>query len=306
MTGPILITGANGFLGCWIAHTATKGGLNIIGTTRKSFSDLPFKTIVTDFSHVDGFYFLIEKLRPSVIIHCAAESNTSFCENNPEIAWTSNVLSTQIIAENAARLQIPIVFISTDLVFDGLTPPYNEQSTPNPISVYSKTKLEAEQWLQNFYPSSWIFRVSLLLGKSLSGKNGYTDNLINELSSGKQVIAFSDEFRSAISAETISKIILSSVLENIPFGLYHIGSDTAISRFEIANQLAKIFQLSTKNILSGNIRDFNGTPPRQPNVQLLSNKIKSALSISHISGVESVSTFAPFEKPFSFSLPILN
>src|SRR5206468_1060896 len=80
---------------------------------------------------------------PALVIHCAALTRTPECQANPALARKLNVEVTARLAELAA--DIPFIFFSTDMVFDGRTGNYDEYSPTNPLGVYAETKVEAEQ-----------------------------------------------------------------------------------------------------------------------------------------------------------------
>jgi dTDP-4-dehydrorhamnose reductase len=101
-------------------------------------------------------------LRPTLVFHAAAWTDVDGAEQHPAQAELSNVLGTR----NVAALGAPIVYYSTDYVFDGTkTEPYVESDAPNPLSVYGRTKLEGEREVRD----GWIVRTSWLFG--WSGRN---------------------------------------------------------------------------------------------------------------------------------------
>ena len=97
-------------------------------------------------------------------MHTAAARDPDSCERDPEMADTLNVRATEALARAAAGRGAKFVFISTDYVFDGKTPPYKENAIPNPINVYGLTKLIAERIVLQHCPDALIIRVSILYG----------------------------------------------------------------------------------------------------------------------------------------------
>src|SRR5262245_56467309 len=126
------ITGAGGLIGSHLACAAPREW-TARGLTR---ADLE----LTDFAAVRAAF---AREQPRLVVHCAAMSKTLDCERHPELARTNNLEVTRVLAELAT--DIPLLFFSTDLVFDGTKGNYNERDAPNPLTVYAETKLAAEQ-----------------------------------------------------------------------------------------------------------------------------------------------------------------
>src|SRR5437867_1188785 len=131
----IWITGAGGLIGNYLVQTALQFASNwrVFGPTRAQLD-------LTDSNAVrDSF----KEVRPQLIIYCAALSRSPACQENPSLARKVNVEATTRLVELAA--DIPFIFFSSDLVFDGLQGNYDESAQPNPLSVYAETKIAAEQ-----------------------------------------------------------------------------------------------------------------------------------------------------------------
>ena len=131
----VLITGANGMLGQDLCPILENAGCCIIPTDYETMD-------VTNVDIVDEF---VLKTHPDLIIHCAAYTNVDKAEEDTEKAALLNVKGTENMALAASKIDVPIIYISTDYVFDGTKDtPYLPSDTPNPKSVYGKTKYEGE------------------------------------------------------------------------------------------------------------------------------------------------------------------
>ena len=130
-----IITGAAGLIGQYIVKTAPRWAHDweVQGLTR---ADLD----LTDHANVERTW---QSIKPDAVIHCAALSRTKDCEQDPESARRINVEVTAHLAQLSRH--IPFVFLSSGEVFDGRTGWYGETDKPNPINVYGRTKMEAEQ-----------------------------------------------------------------------------------------------------------------------------------------------------------------
>jgi len=134
---PVWITGAGGLIGNYLVQTASKFApqFSIRALARADLELMDFGAVREAF----------QKESPAMVIHCAALANTPACEKNPELARTLNVEVTKVMAELA--VDIPFIFFSTDLVFDGRAGNYDESAAVNPLSAYAKTKVEAESFV---------------------------------------------------------------------------------------------------------------------------------------------------------------
>ncbi len=160
----LLITGASGFLGEPLCHLAQSRWQvkslyhqHPIHKANPNFQALD----LTDTQAVANWF---EQHRPNGVIHTAALSKPNRCEQEPELSYRLNVTASETLATLCRDYCIPLVFTSTDQVFDGENAPYDESSIPHPINVYGRHKLTAEQRLREIYPDVTICRLPLLYG----------------------------------------------------------------------------------------------------------------------------------------------
>lgn len=288
----LLLTGATGLLGGWIYQDARMRGWEVSRVTRKPADGFPSLVTNGDPSP-DRLLSLIEDSTPDWFVHCAAESSAARCEQNPGLAYASNVTLAASVAMVAAHLGRPFLFVSTDMVFRGDRGGYTEQDPPDPIHVYGESKARAEATCLAVSHQQWIVRPSLLLGLSADGTRGYTDSLLRDLTAGKSVTAFSDEFRSAVPAPVAASLMNDMAGRSLPFGFYHLGADEPTDRYSLAMTLARNLGLPAHLITSGSISGFKGSPARQSNLTLDNSRLKSALGITYIPGVNTVNGSRP-------------
>jgi dTDP-4-dehydrorhamnose reductase len=263
-TRPVWITGAGGLIGNYLVQTAPKFAptLRVRALTRAEL-DLENFTAVRE---------AFERESPAMVIHCAALANTPACEKNPPLARKLNVEMTSVLAEIAA--DIPFVFFSTDLVFDGRTGNYDESAPVNPLSVYGQTKADAERIvLAN--PKHTVLRTSLNFGQSLTGDRAFNEQMRRAVDRGETLQLFTDEFRCPIPAVETARAVWELVGHNKP-GLYHVVGSERMSRWEIGRTLARHWGLNVK-MEPGSIKDFRGLP-RSPDTSLNCAKLQELLS----------------------------
>ena len=210
------------------------------------------------------------KSSPDLIIHCAALSKSGACEKDIDLAWRSNVELTKRICELA-----PVIFLSTDLVFDGKRGNYSEADAINPLTVYGRTKAEAERIvLAN--PKNTVVRLALNAGVSPTGDRAFNEEIHNAWRRGEMLNLFTDEFRTPVPAVVTAKVIWE-LAERSASGLFHLGGAERLSRWEIGQLLAERWKDLTPKMTPGSIKDYQG-PARSPDTSLNCAKIQKLLS----------------------------
>ncbi|MRR52014.1 MAG: NAD(P)-dependent oxidoreductase, partial [Rhodocyclaceae bacterium] len=95
--------------------------------------------------------------RPQAVIHCAAMADVDGCERDPDAAYAVNALGTRHVALACQRLDVPLLYVSTDFVFDGAQrEPYVEWDRPNPLGHYGRSKLAGETCVRELLPRHFI------------------------------------------------------------------------------------------------------------------------------------------------------
>jgi len=211
--------------------------------------------------------------RPDLIIHCAALSRSPACQENPALALRLNVEVTAGLAELAA--EIPFIFFSSDLVFDGREGNYDEAAPTNPLSVYAETKVAAEQSvLAN--PRHSVVRISLNGGTSPTGDRGFNEEMRRAWQAGGMLKLFTDEFRCPMPAAVTARAIWELVGQNKP-GLYHLAGGERLARWEIGQLVAARWPQLNPRIERASRKDYAG-PQRPADTSLNCAKVQKLLS----------------------------
>jgi len=235
----------------------------VAALTRQRLDLADFPTVRAEF----------RRQQPNRVIHCAALSRSPECEANPALARKLNVEVTTLLAELAA--EIPFIFLSSDLVFDGSTGHYDETATVNPLSTYAATKVAAEEILLS-NPNHTIIRTSLNGGVSPTGDRGFNEQMRRAWQAGQTLSLFTDEFRSPIPAEVTARAIWELAALNVP-GLYHIAGSERLSRWQIGQFLAARWPRLQPKIVPGSLKEYVGAP-RAPDTSLDCAKAQKLLS----------------------------
>ncbi len=173
--------------------------------------------------------------QPEVVLHCAAICKVEKCEQHREYAWDVNVGGTQNLLEALSR-DARLVYCSSDHVFSGDGGPYSESSTPDPISYYGQTRVEAERLVLEARPDALVVRVPLCVGPSYNRRSGHLDWLQHRHSKGLPMTIVRDEYRSALPLEAAAERIYQMALSTLS-GLRHLHADRVVSRPELAEYL---------------------------------------------------------------------
>ena len=265
MNGVAWITGAGGLIGSYLARSAPKFAPEVTPRpiTRHSLD-------LTDSTAVRREF---QKQQPLLVIHCAALSKSADCQANPPLARKLNIEVTALLAELAS--DIPLIFFSTDLVFDGRTGSYDESARANPLSLYAETKVAAERIiLAN--PKHTVVRTSLNGGVSPTGDRSFNEEIRNAWKAGRTLRLFVDEFRSPLAAPITARAVWELAARNQP-GVYHLAGSERLSRYRIGQLLAARWPELDAKFEPASLKEYSG-PPRCPDTSLNCSKVQRLLS----------------------------
>lgn len=273
----LLVTGASGLLGSHVARLAT-GRFDTLGLFQ-SFrpANIPGRLESLDLADATVVRSKLDDFRPDLIVHCAALADADRAQREPDFARRVNVDATATLANSARRLGAKMLFVSTDLIFDGCKgAPYVEDDTPHPLSFYGQTKLDAEQIVRAECNTGLIVRPSLILGPSPRGNRGLDEKLAAALQQGSVVRLFVDEFRCPVMANDLAAAILE-LADSPHTGVFHLAGPERLSRYEIGMKIARRFGWPTTTLQAASVRDVPMNPPRPRNLVLDSGKARSVL-----------------------------
>ncbi|UCG14275.1 MAG: NAD(P)-dependent oxidoreductase [Deltaproteobacteria bacterium] len=266
----LLITGVSGFLG-WNIAKLTRGEWHVFGTVYSHPVRIPdVNAIRMDLTNYHELKQLFGDVRPDAVVHAAAASDPNFCQLNQAASFRINVEASVNISYLCADSTIPYVFTSTDLVFDGLKPPYRETDPVGPVSVYGEHKAQAEERILTSYPKAAVCRLALMFGLSGSGRKSFIQPMITAMEKGKELSLFVDEFRTPIGVRSAAKGLLLAL--NEVTGVIHLGGVDRISRYDFGKLMQRIFTFENAKITPCKQNDIRMAAPRPPDVSLDSSK----------------------------------
>lgn len=282
----LLITGVSGFLGQHLARVAHGAGWEVVGVLRsdpKCSTPNMTASARADLAEPGAARDAIERLSPDAVIHCAANARTNECEKFPEVAWRDNVLATELLAR--ACEGIPLVVCSTDLVFDGKRPGgmYKENDAVGPLNVYARSKLNMEEKLHEMNSQAILARLPLLFGPPAAGgcPGCFLSSWVEHLKSGQDLVLFTDEWRTPLSAREASRGLLACLERGQAGSTYHIPGADRVDRYDLgrrfARDAAKLLGFDENLMKAGVQADVPMPAPRAKDVSLDGSKARDEI-----------------------------
>jgi dTDP-4-dehydrorhamnose reductase len=231
-----------------------------------------------------NFINTLSEISPHFVVNAAAVTNVEYCELHPEISFEVNVVLAEQIAYACEHFKIPLVHLSTDHLFSGLSPFATEQTQPAPLNVYGQTKAEAESRVLNAHPDSLIIRTNFY-GWGTSYRHSSTDKIIKELLDGNVYTAFNDVYFTPIH---ISDLVLAihRLLELGAKGIFHVVGNDRLSKYDFCLSLANTFCLQQSLVQPISIHDVTNLVRRPKDMSLCNHKATQWLNRSLGSVVE--------------------
>jgi dTDP-4-dehydrorhamnose reductase len=266
----LLVTGASGFLG-WNLCQLAKQEWDIYGTSFSHSVEIPGITLMTvDLRNFEELKQIFHEIKPAAVIHTAAQSSPNVCQSHPEESHAINVTASFNIAALCADYSIPCVFTSTDLVFNGLNPPYQETDPVSPVNLYGEQKVMAEEGMLERYPMTAVCRMPLMFGVAAPPAKSFMQPFIQTLREEKELSLFTDEFRTPVSGQTAAQGLLFA-LDQVK-GRIHLGGKERVSRYDFGRLLVEVFELPSEGLKACRQADVKMAASRPPDVSLDSSK----------------------------------
>ena len=272
----LLITGASGMLGANLALLAQQSGFEVLGwTNSRSLVNAPFASSPVDFADRLALARAFEHAHADALINCAAQANVDAAEQHPEHAFRVNADAAGDLARMAHEANLPMIHISSDAIFDGVSGNYLETDAPNPLNTYAKSKLAGEQAVARSNPTAAIARV-VFYGWSPTGTRSLAEFFYNNLKAGKPVNGFSDMLFSPLYVNHLAGLLLEMLQKRLS-GVYHVFAPESLSKYDFGVRLAQEFGLDASLIQPISARDSDLPTRRSLNLSMNTNKLQAAL-----------------------------
>lgn len=273
-----LVTGASGLLGWHLCRALLRAGADVTAIALRHPPPAGVARKVTlDLTDEPALRALCRSLEVDVVIHAAAEIRTDVCQREEAATRRLNVEVPRILVKELGEQANPpqLVFVSSDLVFDGRRGGYREDDTPSPLMVYGQQKVEAER-LVRAYAGLWsIARVALMYGGGPSAHPSFLGWLDAGLRGGG-VRLFDDEFRTAVYVGDVCRALMA-LCERRAGGLFHVGGAERLSRAAFGSIYAEVFGLDARRITATQLSATDVAVPRPADVSLDSSLARREL-----------------------------
>lgn len=278
----ILITGSNGLLGQKIVKRCIKNNIPFLATSlgENRNSICPTENYCSlDISDVNQIKNLFEKYHFTSIIHTAAITNVDYCELNEAECKKVNVDATNLLFEHAIKYNCHFQLLSTDFVFNGEKGNYSESDNKDPLSIYAKSKVDAEDLLLNSAYQNWsIVRTIIVYG---TGESLTRSNLIlwalDSLPKNQEMKLVNDQFRAPTWADDLAYACVEIILKKKK-GIYHISGPVTRSVDQIVLEVAAEIGVQNPKIETISSLSLNQPAKRPPKTGFDLTKAKKELN----------------------------
>jgi len=291
----ILITGASGFLGWNAAHYLSKK-FRVVGTVHTNVpgASVPWEVVVADVTKENDVIALVKRVRPKLILHAAALTKPDACEKDPALAEAINVQGTAALAKAADLCKCRLVYISTDLVFDGLDGMYTESDIPNPSLFYAKTKLMGEHVVKEYCQDYMVFRIAVMYGWGSPHHESFLEWLLNSVRNDSSVNLFIDQYRSMLYVHQLA-LMFEETMQNEALWdgykgeVFHVGGGGRVSRYDFGMRVAERFSLEKDKMNPVKMSSVEGLAVRPADCSMNTSKIERVFNLSPFSVCEGLS-----------------
>ncbi|KAF8981856.1 hypothetical protein BGZ46_002202, partial [Entomortierella lignicola] len=276
----VVVTGASGLLGRAVVTEFRNAGHEVTGVAfSRAKGDLK-KLNLEDSPSVEAF---IDQEKPDVVVHCAAERRPDVVENDPNGAKDLNVQVPGLLADLTNDRGILLIYISTDYVFDGTSPPYDVRDKANPLNTYGQTKYDGELEVKKLNSSAIILRVPILYGITEYNGESAVNALIDSVKDGKVTTMDHYAIRYPTNVADVARVIKDlsvKVRDEKVFisGILHFSGEEKYTKYEICEVIAKALNVPLDHLKPVDTAPKDGTT--RPYDCHLSNRCLNGIGIN--------------------------
>ena len=255
----VLVTGAKGQLGYDVMNELAKRGYEGIGVDVQEMD-------ITDAQAVDR---VITESGADKVIHCAAYTAVDAAEDNVDLCRKVNAQGTENIAKVCKKLDIPMLYLSTDYVFDGEgTRPWEPDDKRDPLNVYGQTKYEGELAIEENLDKYFIVRIAWVFG--VNGKN-FIKTMLKLAENHDTITVVDDQVGSPTYTYDLSRLLVD-MIETDKYGRYHATNEGLCTWYEFAVEIFRQAGISV-NVVPVTSEEFQAKAKRPHNSRLNKDKL---------------------------------
>ena len=256
----VLVTGVKGQLGYDVVKELNKRGIEAVGVDIEEMD-------ITDSECVNK---VITDATPDAVIHCAAYTAVDAAEDNVEVCRKVNADGTQNIAKVCKELNIKMIYISTDYVFDGKgTRPWEPDDERHPLNVYGQTKYEGELAVQNTLDKYFIVRIAWVFG--VNGGN-FIKTMLKLAETRNRLTVVNDQFGSPTYTYDLAKLLVDMV-QTEKYGIYHATNEGICTWYEFACEIFKQAGIPVE-VVPVSAAEYKAKAPRPENSRMSKDKLE--------------------------------
>lgn len=287
----LLVVGGTGLVGNALVRAWSARGRRVTGATYHCHPSEAFRSL--DIQDEAGVCRLLDELEPGVVAVPAANPHVDYCELHPEETRGVNVTGTLNVARAAAERGAPVVFYSSDYVFDGKKGSYSEEDPVSPLCEYGRQKAETEAAVLKLSGKNLVVRTSGAYGWQWEAKN-FVLQVLGNLKAGKAMKVVHDVRYNPTYVENLAELVCD-LLDEGRSGVYHAVGADELSKIDFARLAAQVFGLDASLLLPVSSKEFNPPAKRPAQSSLRTGKLRSHVKTAIMGAREGLLAMKAFE-----------
>ena len=245
----IVLTGASGLLGRAVMAELLPN-FDIIGLGLNRIHSGIQKLNLLDTESVSEFMWAV---KPDILIHSAAERRPDISQNDPKRTIALNVEATRHLARLAYQTGSWMIYLSTNYVFDGMSPPYSPQDLTNPLNLYGQSKLDGENAVRVETDQFCIIRLPALYGQvDFLGETSITQ-IGEQIQSEEKINIDHWSIRRPTWVNDVA-VVCRQIIEHRSNqsnfnGTYHWSANEPMTKYQIAQSMGEVVNCSTTHLI---------------------------------------------------------
>lgn len=231
-----VVVGASGLVGQELTRRLSLAKRPVVGTYFHQERENLRRLDITDGAQVQRFF---TEIRPQTIFLCAALTQVDYCEEHPDEAYQQNVEGPRWVAQAAARIGAKLIFYSTEYVFDGKNGPYDEEAPTAPLSVYGKSKLDAEIAVREILPEVLILRTTVVYGwDPLAKKKNFAMQVFERVQANQEMTIPFDQIGNPTLADDLAECSIDLADKQVS-GIVNVVGKDCLPRTDFTRALVR-------------------------------------------------------------------
>ncbi len=258
----ILITGVSGYIAPYLCKALLlNGGFGVTGIYNSHKPNLPGVNLVKcDLTNNAELEKIFDEVQPEIVYHLASVTPTRITTQKDDYISYFNGEVTGNIAKLCSQKDALMIYTSTDLVYKAGIDLQEDTSLLEPLTIYAKTKLEGELAVKEFAKKYIILRTSLVYGFTLSSYTSFFDVAYKSLREGKELRAFTDQFRNALYAEDAANILVKLTALYKQNDVINFCGNEYLSRYDMCLRMCESFGLDKRLVIPASCDEFTAYP----------------------------------------------